>query len=110
MKAINIKKNKMSASMNKNQNRAIDLTDRQPCWYAVLEEKSDRSKSKWVVGMKEYGSKDEYSFKISKTGDVTDEKFWAYISSEDFAIELLGLFRNGGEIAVANWVRNGCLE
>jgi hypothetical protein len=109
MRAINIKKNQMSTSMNKSMTKVIDLSDRQPCWYANLECKSDKSKSKWTVGVKVPGEdKDEFSFKVSSAGDANDEKFWLHVSSAEFAIELINQFKIGGKTAVDGWVKGGC--
>lgn len=111
MRAINIKKNNMNNSIPATiaSTAAVDLTDRQPCWYANLEDGSDRLKAKWVVGVKKAGQDpEEHSFKASKAGDVTDDEFWAYITSPDFAIELIELFKRDGKKAVTNWVKNGC--
>jgi hypothetical protein len=107
MKAINIGTNIVSTPMSRSM--MIDLSDRQPCWYANLEDKSPRSKAKWVVGVKKIGEDDkEYSFKISKAGDVTDDGFWTYASSIDFAVLLIEKYKDGGKTSVASWVKDGC--
>ena len=109
MRTLNIKKNNMNTSMQKPIASSIDLTDRQPCWYANLEDSSDRLRAKWVVGVKRArDDKEEYSFVASKAGDVTDDEFWSYIISPDFAIELIESYKRGGKKAVTNWVKNGC--
>lgn len=108
MKAINIKKNQMNASMSRG-NRPIDLSNRQPCWYANLECKDGKEKAKWTIGLKRPGEdRYECSFKVSKAGDVNDEVFWDYISSSAFAIKLLDLFKDNGKSAIDEWVKNGC--
>jgi hypothetical protein len=108
MKAINISTNNMGTTMNRSL--IIDLSDRQPCWYANLEDKSPRSKAKWVVGVKKAGDEDdeEYSFKVSKAGDVKDDGFWTYASSVDFAVKLIDTYKDGGKSAVVKWVKDGC--
>ena len=62
---------------------------------------------KWGI-KKAREDKEEYSFKASKAGDVTDDEFWSYITSPDFAVELIESYKRGGKAAVANWVKNGC--
>ena len=95
MKAINLGKTMSS----------IDITDKQPCWYATLESVSSRSKAKWVVGVKrEDKNNQEYSFKISKLGDVYDEDFWTDKTSKDFAIKLIEKFKSGGKEALKEWL------
>lgn len=101
MKAININTNVGLA--------VVDLSDKQPCWYAILEDRSPRSKAKWVIGVKRSAGKDEeYSFKISKAIDVTDDGFWNYASSVDFAINLIDKYKNIGKSEVIKWVEDGC--
>jgi hypothetical protein len=105
MKAINIGTNNMT-TINK---KSIDLTDRQPCWYANFKDSSSRTKAKWIVGVKKTNEdKDEYSFKVSKAGDVSDDEFWNYASSENFAIKLIEKFKDGGKSAVSRWIKDGC--
>jgi len=82
--------------------------DRQPCWYADMEQASKRKDYRWKVGRKHDGKNDEYSFKISKAGDVSDERFWQHATGVDFATELIDLFKNGGSRAVKDWVKQGC--
>jgi len=104
MKAINIGTNNMTTNR-----KSIDLTDRQPCWYANFESGTSRNKAKWAVGVKRNDEDDdEYSFEVSKAGDTSDEGFWSYASSEDFAIKLIDLFKEGGKSAVSRWVKDGC--
>ncbi len=108
MRAINIGKKNMNVSVGRSL--VIDLSDRQPCWYANLEDKVPRSKAKWVVGVKKPGSEEdeEYSFKVSKLGSVKDDKFWTHASSEGFALKLIDTFKDGGKSAVIGWVKDGC--
>ena len=105
MKAINIGTGNMTTVNRK----SIDLTDRQPCWYANFENDTTRAQAKWVVGVKRIDEDDEeYSFKVSKAGDVTDDEFWNYTRSEGFAIKLLDTYKDGGKSAVSKWVKDGC--
>ena len=82
--------------------------DRQPCWYADIEQANSRKNYKWKVGRKYEGDNDEYSFKISKAGDVDNEKFWERATGVDFAAELIDLFRDGGTKAIKDWIKKGC--
>ena len=80
MKAINIKKNSISIALGK----FIDLSDRQPCWYANF----DKENAKWIIGVKKTGGpKVEHSFPATKDSN----------SSPDFAVELIEVFRANGE-------------
>ena len=87
----------------------VDL-DKMPCVYADLEKADKRKDWKWKVGCKffGYGKDIEYSFKISKIGDVDNEKFWLRSINADFAIELVSVFKDGGELALKEWIKNGC--
>lgn len=99
MKAINIGKKTVATQS--------DPEDRQPCWYANLENHSSRKKAKWVVGVKKEDKEknQEYSFKLSKVGDVEDDKFWAYASSVDFALKIISIFKSKGKSGLAEWVK-----
>lgn len=110
MKTINIKNTVTPSITGKTIVAAVDPEEKQPCWYANLNSDDGRSKAVWTVGVKREGEDaQEYSFKLSKAGDVDDDEFWKYITSPDFAVELINLFRVGGEKAVVDWVKNGCL-
>lgn len=82
---------------------------KQPCWYVNFEAKDDREEAMWVVGRKSMeGTGDsEYKFKISKAGDVEDAKFWARITSLEFALELLDRYRKNPN-SISAWVKDGC--
>jgi len=80
---------------------------RMPCWYADFEKGKTRKSYTWKVGVKS-DKKDEYSFKASKIGNVNDEDVWKRINSPEFAVDLIGKFRDGGREAVKEWVDAGC--
>ena len=82
--------------------------DRQPCWYADMERGPKRTDYKWKVGRKHDGRVDEYEFSISKAGDVNDNEFWGRATGLDFALELIDLFKNGGQNYVKKWIKNRC--
>lgn len=106
MKTINIGTNTIGISMSRSM---VDLSDRQPCWYATLEDQSQRNKAKWIVGVKKADEvKKECSFEIFKIGDVSDDGFWAYVSSADFAVKLIEKYRNDGKPAITSWIKDGC--
>ena len=86
----------------------INVDDRQPCWYADMEQALKKKDYKWKVGCKQDGKTEEYSFKVSKAGDVNDSNFWDRVTGIDFASELIDLFRQGGQKSVKDWIRNGC--
>lgn len=82
--------------------------DRQPCWYVYAEHGDKRKEYKWKVGCKIGGQTDDYSFEISRVGDVNDDEFWIRATGLDFATELIDLFKNGGQKSVERWIKNGC--
>ena len=104
MKVLNSK----SGSFVSIQQIDIDIEEKQPCWYADMERGPKRKDYKWKVGRKYEGEVDEYSFSISKAGDINDEDFWQRATGIDFATELIDLFRAGGQKAIQEWIRNGC--
>lgn len=100
--------NSKAGSLVSTNKRAIDIEDKQPCWYADIERGAKRKDYKWKIGCNHDGNAEEYSFKISKAGDVDDDEFWARATGVDFATELIDLFREGGQKAIKDWVKNGC--
>jgi hypothetical protein len=82
--------------------------DHSPCYYANIEKGEKRKEWSWSVGCKHQGKKEEYSFKLPKLGDVNDDELWNRITSFEFAKELIDLFRDGGELGVKNWIKDGC--
>lgn len=105
MKILNIKKGVMKTMIELNN---IDITDRQPCWEVHLDDPADRNKTKWVVGVKSHQDENapkEYRLKLTDLGDVNDDDFWNHITSVDFAVKLLDVFRSGN---LDSWVKGGC--
>ena len=91
MKAININKNALSVY---HSGKLADMTERQPCWYVNF----DKENKKWVIGVKSSGvPKIEHSF------PATDSS----ISSPDFAVELIDVFRESGEEGVKELMKEG---
>ena len=82
--------------------------DRQPCWYADMERGGNRQDYKWTVGRKYDGQVDEYSFSISKAGDIGNDDFWDRATGLDFATDLIDLFKDGGQKSVKKWIKSGC--
>ena len=81
------------------------IEERQPCWYAKLEEGKSRLSAKWLIGVKCEGKDPiEYSFRVSRLGDVNDDNVWSSVASKDIAIEMLKIFRRGGKKAVSDWI------
>jgi len=99
--------NSKAGSLVSANQRPIDIEDKQPCWYADME-RGDSRDYRWKVGCKHDGKDEEYSFKISKAGDVDDDEFWTRATGVDFATELIDLYRQGGQRAVKEWIKNGC--
>lgn len=104
MRALNSK----SGSFTSINSTKINVEDKQPCWYADIEQASKRKDYRWKVGCKCDGKTDEYSFKISKAGDVNNNDFWQRVTGIDFATELIDLFRDGGQKSIKEWIKNGC--
>lgn len=105
MRALN---SKSGSLVSANPSLTISADDRQPCWYADIELATKRKDYKWKVGCKQDGKTEEYSFKISKAGDVNNSDFWQRVTGIDFATELIDLFREGGQKSVKEWIKNGC--
>jgi len=103
MRALNSKAGAFVSSQG-----PVNIEDKQPCWYADMERGAKRKDYKWKVCCKHDGDTDEYSFKISRAGDVNDDGFWDRATSVDFASELIELFRDGGQKSVRDWIKHGC--
>lgn len=108
MRALNSKAGSFVSSDVLIEDTATDIDGRYPCWYANVEQAARRKDYKWKVGCKHDGKTDEYSFKFSKLGNIKDEERWNEITSTDFAIKLIELFRQGGQKTVKKWVQDGC--
>ena len=85
-----------------------DEGDRAPCFFAEVEKAEKAKDWKWKVGCKFEGQVEECSFKFGKVGDVDDANVWQRLNSIGFVTELLEVFKDGGEEAVKEWVKNGC--
>ena len=110
MKAINIGTKEVDTQNSEEIQQVMIDNDgnRQPCWYANFEfDGQDRDEAQWKVGVKQEEGSHEYSFKLTKAGDVENEIFWSIATSADFAIKLLALYRNGKQ-SVNEWVKSGC--
>lgn len=107
MRIANIKTGSLTSPTKK---LVIIDGDKTPCFYADIEKAEKRKEWRWKVGCKYFGAAkdEEYAFKISKAGDVDDEQVWQRMISAEFAIELISLFKDGGELAVKNWIKQGC--
>ena len=98
MKTINFTKEDRGATM-------IDLSGRQPCWYANLEDGKNKNKAKWIVGIKDEGEKREYKFRVARIGDTSDQEFWAWATSLEFATEIMEVFKKGEKDALVAWIK-----
>ena len=87
--------------------KPVNSDGRMPCWYADWEQGKTRKGCSWKVGVKG-DTKEEYSFKASKVGDVNDDEIWNRLKSKEFAVDLMGKFKNGGQKAVKEWIKQGC--
>lgn len=109
MRTLNISKDNKEAKAPTPIRPAFqDDDERHPCWYADLESGDKRKDYKWKVGCKHQGQTDEYSFKVSKAGDINDDKTWNKLIGVDFAVELINKFKTGGTNEVKKWIKNGC--
>lgn len=100
--------NSKSGSFTSINAAKIPVEDKQPCWYADIEQATKKKDYKWKVGCKKGGKTEEYSFKISNAGDVNNSDFWQRATGIDFATELIDLFRDGGQKSIKEWIKNGC--
>ncbi len=95
--------------LNINNNmKFTDITDRQPCWYVRLENNEKRANVEWIIGVKgENRSVREWILKASQLSNIDDDKFWNYLISSEFAIELIKMFKNGkvGSKTIINWLK-----
>ena len=109
MKTINIAVD--NTKLKESSRSMIEISDRQPCWYAdLVMEGEDREDAQWKVGLKDGQNSHDYAFDVTRAGDVHNDEFWARATSADFAVELLRLYRTGGQDTIKNWVRSGCPE
>lgn len=108
MKTVNVKSGSLVATNKRPM--ILNEGDRAPCHYAKIERDEKRKDWKWTIGCKYFGAgkDEEYCVKMAKLGDVDDENTWLRITGKEFAIELISLFKDGGELAVKNWVKGGC--
>jgi len=90
-----------------------DITDKHPCWYVKLENNEKRVNVKWIIGVKkENKPKTEWILKASKLSNIDDDKFWNYLISHKFAIELIKIFKNGnvGSQTITDWLKNNKIQ
>jgi|GEM_PF-6592995 len=77
--------------------------ERRPCWYANFKKADSRTDCKWVVGVKGQGKTEECILQVGSHNLIDDDKFWTKITSSDFGIKLIALYRDGGEESVVSW-------
>ena len=106
MRTLNVKAGSLHSVPKTTASSFTD--DKQPCWYADMERADKKKDYKWKVGCKHEGKTEEYSFKLSKAGDVNDDKFWQRATDVDFALQLIDMFKQGGAKAIRAWIKNGC--
>lgn len=106
MKVANIKAGSLTSAKTK---QSFDSIFMQPCYYANIEKSEKRKDWMWIVGCRrENEPSDEFSFKMSKLGDVNDDQLWKVITGSEFAIRLISIYRNNGQAGVRQWIRNNC--
>jgi hypothetical protein len=105
MKTINIKASNSAMPL-----RPRFDDDKYPCYCAEIEKADKRKDWKWRVSCHyfELGVDEECAFKMSRFGDVENDRMWYYILSQEFAVELISIFREGKEPALKEWIKNGC--
>ena len=94
MKILNVGKRKGTIFNMK----AIDVTDRQPCWCAKLD--TEGFEPKWIISVKKEGEDIEHSFSLPNS----NHKLYSYMLSYDFAMKLIEIFRWHGIDVVTKWV------
>lgn len=77
--------------------------DQYPCWYVEFE----KALMKWKVGVKSNTKNDEYSFALSTIKNYEEEQL-NRVTSLEFAVSLLSLYKNNGKKAVKEWISDGC--
>ncbi|MFA5023338.1 MAG: hypothetical protein WC523_00075 [Patescibacteria group bacterium] len=107
MKVANIKSGTLTHSSTINSKINMDHLYMKPCYFADIERAEKRKDWVWRIGCKYENKKNEdFSFKMYKFGDVTDEKTWLYITSAAFAIVLIDTYRKDGEEGIRQIIRN----
>ena len=109
MRIANIKARSLTSPTKKLISVIID-GEKTPCYYADIEKAEKRKDWHYKIGCKYFGSAkdEEYSFKLAKAGDVDDNNVWQRLTGVEFAVELISLFKDGGEVAVKDWIKHGC--
>lgn len=98
MKVINFNKSMLAGVRN-----SINVGDdgSSPCWYV------NREDDEWIVGVAyPGGDSDEYSLKQPLSGK--NKKLASRMLEENFALDLLDTFKDGGQRAVEEWVKKNC--
>lgn len=84
----------------------IELDDRQPCWYANLDDANNKNKAKWVVGVKGQEDVEECKFRVLRIADPQNDMSWRWATSFECAQKLMDIFKNGGKSALLQWIKN----
>jgi len=104
MKVANIKSGSLVQSQIKQGFNSIFM---HPCYFAEIEKSDKRKNWLWKIGCKrENENSEETSFKISKFGDVNDENMWRKLTNLDFAIMLINIYKENGEVGIKKWIKD----
>jgi len=104
MKVANIKSGSLVQTKVKQVFNSIYM---HPCFYAAIEKSDKRKNWLWKIGCKKENEKsEELMFKMYKFGDVNDEKVWQKVTNIDFAIMLIGVYRESGEAGIKQLIKD----
>jgi hypothetical protein len=88
-----------------NPHKFFSEKEYQPCWYVSFVRAEKRKQCKWKVGVKFGQEVEEHLFSLASF-DLDDERVWSHVGSQDFAIQLLDVFRAGGRNSAKEWLKD----
>jgi hypothetical protein len=77
----------------------------QPCWIVEFQKADRRRQCKWKVGVHYMGEKEEHLVGLTSF-EVENNDVWSNLTSKQFAIDLLDIFKSGGIKSVKEWVKD----
>jgi hypothetical protein len=85
--------------------RFFSETADQPCWSVEFQKVEKRRQCKWKIGVKYLGEKEEHF--VGLTGfDVENNDIWYQVTSQQFAINLLSIYKLEGIKSVKEWIKD----
>ena len=77
----------------------------QPCWYTEFQKGEKRRQCKWKLGVKYLGEKEEHLVGLASF-ETENNDIWAQVTSQQFAIDLLKIYRTSGIKAAKEWLKD----